>query len=227
LLRHGQSKSNLDDRFTGWGDDDLTDEGCDEARHAARLLEEAALTFDAAFVSPLKRAIRTLWISLDELDLMWVPTHISWRLNECHYGALQGMGKEEAAESHGEEDLHRWKRSYRARPPAVERDDPRYPGHDPRYADLGEEELPLTESLEDVSLRLVPYWSEAIAPAIEEGQRVFVVAHGNSLRALVKHLDGLSDGEVQELEIPIGYPLVYEFDGELNPARRYYLGDPD
>ncbi len=227
LLRHGQSTGNREDRFIGWHDDDLTEEGREQALRAARLLKEAGFSFDAAFTSYLKRAIRTLWILLDEMDLMWVPARTSWRLNERHYGALQGRGKGEAAEEYGEEQLHRWKRGYRARPPAVELSDPRYPANDARYAHLKGEELPPTESLEDVLDRLLPCWSGTITPAIEDGKRTLVVAHGNSLRALVKHLDGLSDEEVEELEIPICQPLLYEFDDDLRATRRYYLGEPD
>ena len=228
LLRHGESAGNRESRFTGWDDEDLTEGGREEARRAARLLEGAGLSFDAAFASCLRRAIRTLWIVLDEMDLMWVPVRVSWRLNERHYGAVQGMSKAEAAERYGEERVRQWRRDYRARPPELEAADERHPGHDPRYADLGQDELPLTESLEDVSGRLLPYWHEEIAPAVKGGVRTLVVAHGNSLRALVKHLDGLSDEEVADLEIPAGSPLVYEFDGEeASPARRYYLGDGD
>ena len=217
LLRHGQSAGNLEDRFTGWDDDDLTGNGREEARRAGRLLKEAGLSFDAAFASCLKRAIRTLWIVLDEMDLMWVPARHCWRLNERHYGALQGMGKGDAKRRYGEEAVGRWQRGYRARPPAVGADDPRHPGNDPRYARVRPEELPASESLEDVLARLLPHWSGVVAPAVEAGGRALVVAHGNSLRALVKHLDGLSDEEVEGLEVPPGRPLVYEFDG--GPAR--------
>ena len=227
LLRHGQSAGNLEDRFGGWDDDDLTGEGRQEARRAARLLKEAGLSFDAAFASYLRRAIRTLWIVLDEMDLMWIPTRTSWRLNERHYGVLQGLGKAEAAERYGEERVHLWRRDYRARPPAIEPADPRYPGHDARYADLSREEHPCAESLEDVLGRLLTYWSEAIAPTVKNGGRSLVVAHNHSLRALVKHLDGLCDEEVAGLKIPPGYPLVYELDGEARPTHRYYLGSPD
>ena len=228
LLRHGQSVGNLGGRFTGWDDVDLTEEGREEARRAGRLLKEAGLGgFDAAFSSCLKRATGTLRIVLDEMGQgARVPVLTSWRLNERHYGALQGMGKAEAAERYGEEQVRLWRRGYRARPPAVEPSDGRYPGHDPCYAGLDHEEAPLTESLEDVSRRLLPYWFGAIAPAVENGKRALVVAHGNSLRTLVKHLDGLSDEEVEGLEVPSGYPLVYELGGDLEPARRYYLGDP-
>ena len=228
LLRHGESAGNRESRFTGWDDEDLTEGGREEARRAARLLEGAGLSFDAAFASCLRRAIRTLWIVLDEMDLMWVPVRTSWRLNERHYGALQGVGKAEAAEMYGEEQVRQWRKDYRARPPEIEPADERYPGHDPRYAGLQQEELPLTESLEDVSERLLPFWFAEIKPMLEGGGRALVVAHGNSLRALVKHLDGLSDEEVADLEVPAGSPLVYEFDGdEASPARRYFLGDGD
>ena len=227
LLRHGQSESNLENRFDGWDDDDLTPEGREEVRHTARLLNEAGFAFDVAFASYLRRAIRTLWIVLDEMDLMWVPTRTSWRLNERHYGALQGMGKEEAARRYGEERISRWRSSYGAGPPAILPEDPRYPGHDARYALLARDELPLAESLEDVSGRLMPYWSGVIAPAVKDGERALVAAHEHSLRALVKHLEGLSDEEVAELSIPGGCALVYELDGDLRPAHRYYLGDPD
>ena len=227
LLRHGQSASNLENRFAGWDDDDLTEEGCQEARRSAQLLKEAGLAFDVAFASYLRRAIRTLWIVLDEMDLMWVPTRTSWCLNERHYGALQGLGKAEAGEKYGEERVRLWRRDYRARPPKIEPTDPRYPAHDVRYADLSREELPLAEGLEDVLRRLLPYWSRAIAPAVKNGERSLVVAHNNCLRALVKHLDGLSDEEVAGLKIPTGYPLVYKLDGEARPVCRYYLGNPD
>ncbi len=227
LLRHGQSASNLESRFAGWDDDDLVEEGREEARRAARLLKEAGFAFDVAFASYLRRAIRTLWIVLDEMDLMWIPAHASWRLNERHYGALQGLGKAEAAERYGEDQVRRWRKDYRARPPEIEPADWRYPGHDARYAGLGREELPLAESIEDVSRRLLPYWFGAIVPAVKGGGRALVVAHGNSLKALVKHLDGLSDEEVADLQIPPGNPLVYELAGEAKPARSYYLGDPD
>ena len=227
LLRHGQSAGNDEDRFSGWDDVDLTEEGREEARGAARMLKGAGFSFDAAFTSCLRRAIRTLWIVLDEMDLMWVPTRTSWRLNERHYGALQGLGKAEAAERYGEERVRLWRKDYPARPPEIELTDERYPGHDARYAALGREELPLTESLEDVSGRLLPYWFSEIAPTIKGGGRALVVAHSNSLKALVKLLDGLSDEEAGYLKIPVGSPLVYELDGEARPARRYYLGDLD
>ena len=227
LLRHGESAWNLDNRFTGWTDVDLSAKGIEEASEAARLLKEGGYTFDVAYTSLLKRAIRTLWIVLDGMDLMWIPVHRSWRLNERHYGALQGLDKAQTAARYGEQQVKIWRRSYAIPPPALTPEDERYPGRDPRYADLGPSELPLTESLKDTVARFLPYWHETIAPAIRAGRRVLIAAHGNSLRALVKHLDGTSDTDIVELNIPTGVPLVYELDAALKPLRQYYLGDPE
>lgn len=227
LLRHGQSTWNLENRFTGWTDVDLTPQGHAEAHEAARLLREAGDTFDIAFTSLLKRAIRTNWIVQDELDLLWIPVERSWRLNERHYGALQGLNKAETTAAHGEAQTHLWRRSYDVPPPPLPRDDPRHPAHDPRYASLTPAECPATESLKDTVARFVPYWTGTIAPAIRAGRRVLITAHGNSLRALVKYLDGISDTEIAGLNIPTGIPLIYELDASLAPIRRYYLGDAD
>jgi len=226
LLRHGQSLWNAENRFTGWTDVDLSPLGVEESRRAGRLLAEAGLGFDASFTSVLKRAIRTLWIVLDGLDLMWIPQDHSWRLNERHYGALQGADKAEAAARFGEAQVHRWRRGYADRPPPLEPSDPRFPGHDPRYRGVPGPELPVGESLADTVRRFLPYWEGAVAPRLRAGDRVLVSAHGNSLRALVKHLDGLSDDAVSALEIPTGFPLVYELDADLRPIRHGYLGDP-
>ena len=227
LLRHGQSEWNLENRFTGWTDVDLSPAGIEEARRAGRLLLESGFTFDVAFTSVLKRAIRTLWNVLDMMDLMWIPEHRSWRLNERHYGALQGLNKAETAARYGEEKVKIWRRSYQVRPPALDRLDPHFPGYDRRYADLRGPELPRTECLKDTVARFLPYWHETIAPAILAGKRVIITAHGNSLRALVKHLDGLSDDEVVGLNIPTGIPLVYEMDDRLRPVRHEDLGDSE
>ena len=227
LLRHGQSQWNLENRFTGWTDVDLTDQGREEAKAAGRVLKEKGFVFDNAHTSVLKRAIRTLWIALDELDQMWLPVRRDWRLNERHYGALQGLNKSETAEKHGEEQVLIWRRSYDIPPPALAEDNEHYPGHDPRYANLTSEELPLTECLKDTVERFLPYWHEAIVPEIKEGQRVIIAAHGNSLRALVQYLDGLSEEAVLKLNIPTGMPLVYELDDDLKPIKNYYLGDEE
>jgi 2,3-bisphosphoglycerate-dependent phosphoglycerate mutase len=227
LLRHGESQWNLENRFTGWTDVDLTPKGRDEAKEAARLLREGGDTFDVAYTSVLKRAIRTLWIVLDEMDLMWLPVYGSWRLNERHYGALQGLNKAETAAKYGDDQVKVWRRSYATPPPALTPDDDRYPGRDRRYANLSKDELPLTESLELTVDRFLPYWHETIAPVIKAGQRVVIAAHGNSLRALVKYLDGVPEGEIVELNIPTGIPLVYELDEQLRPLAHYYLGDPE
>ena len=226
LLRHGESLWNRENRFTGWTDVDLSAAGAAEAGEAARLLAEGGYSFDLAFTSVLKRAVRTLWIVLDKLDLMWIPVRNDWRLNERHYGALQGLNKAETAAKYGAEQVHIWRRSYDVPPPALTRDDPRWPGHDPRYAGLDERDLPLTESLKDTVARFLPYWHSAIVPELRAGRRVLIAAHGNSLRALVKHLDGVPDAEIAELNIPTGIPLVYELDDGLRPLRHYYLGDP-
>jgi 2,3-bisphosphoglycerate-dependent phosphoglycerate mutase len=227
LLRHGESDWNRENRFTGWTDVDLSATGMEEARRAGRILLEKGFTFDVAFTSVLKRAIRTLWIVLDVMDLMWIPVYRSWRLNERHYGALQGLNKAETAARHGEQQVKIWRRSYDIRPPALEPTDPRFPGHDPRYAGLSDRELPRTECLKDTVARFLPYWHETIGPAIRSGQRVLIAAHGNSLRALVKHLDGISDNDIVELNIPTGVPLLYELDDALQSLRHEYLGDPE
>jgi len=227
LLRHGESRWNLDNRFTGWTDVDLTPKGTAEAKEAGRLLREGGYTFDVAHTSVLKRAIRTLWIVLDEMDLMWVPVHRHWRLNERHYGALQGLNKAETTAKYGEQQVKIWRRSYATPPPPLAPDDERHPGRDRRYAGLSREEIPLTESLKETVARFLPHWRDVIAPVIAAGQRVLIVAHGNSLRALVKHLDGISEQDIVELNIPTGIPLVYELTPELRPIRHYYLGDPE
>ena len=226
LLRHGESAWNKENRFTGWTDVGLTPKGVEEAVAAGRTLKKEGYEFDTAFTSVLSRAIKTLWLALEEMDRMWIPVHLSWRLNERHYGALQGLNKAETAERHGMDQVLIWRRSYDTRPPALTPDDPRYPGSDPRYAGLGPQELPLTECLKDTVARFLPYWHEAIAPAVKAGQRVIIAAHGNSLRALVKYLDRVSDKDILELNIPTGIPLVYELQEDLTPIRSYYLGDP-
>jgi 2,3-bisphosphoglycerate-dependent phosphoglycerate mutase len=227
LLRHGESTWNKENRFTGWTDVDLSEKGREEAREAGRLLKDGGYSFDVAFTSVLKRAIRTLWIALDEMDLMWIPVDKSWRLNERHYGALQGLNKAETAANHGEAQVKIWRRSYDIPPPALAKDDPRHPSRDPRYAGLAESDLPLTESLKETVARFLPYWHDTIVPAVRSGRRVLIAAHGNSLRALLKHLDGISEQDIVELNIPTGIPLVYELDDELRPLRHFYLGDPE
>jgi len=227
LLRHGESDWNKENRFTGWTDVDLSEKGIAEAKEGARVLREQGYTFDVAYTSVLKRAIRTLWIVMDDMDLMWIPVYRSWRLNERHYGALQGLNKAETAEKFGEQQVKIWRRSYDIRPPALEKSDPRYPGNDPQYRDLSEQELPLTECLKDTVARFLPYWHETIAPAVKSGQRVLISAHGNSLRALVKYLDDIPDEDIVGLNIPTGMPLVYELDESLRPLKSYYLGDPE
>ncbi len=227
LLRHGESTWNRENRFTGWTDVDLSEKGRDEAREAGRLLAEQQIGFDIAFTSVLKRAIRTCWIVLDGLDELWIPMERDWRLNERHYGALQGLNKAETAAKHGDEQTLIWRRSYDIPPPPLDPDDPRHPSRDPRYASLAPEDLPATESLKDTVKRFLPYWANTIAPAIRSGRRVLITAHGNSLRALVKYLDGISDADIVELNIPTGIPLVYELNDDLTPQRHYYLGDPD
>ncbi len=227
LIRHGESDWNKQNRFTGWTDVDLSEKGLGEAREGGRVLREGGYTFDVAYTSVLKRAIRTLWTVLDELDLMWIPVHHSWRLNERHYGALQGLNKSETAEKFGEDQVKIWRRSYDVPPPALTSDDERFPGNDPRYQDLSKEELPLTECLKDTVARFLPYWHETIAPAIKSGKQVVIAAHGNSLRALVKYLDNVSEEEIIGLNIPTGIPLVYELDDDLKPIKHYYLGDQE
>jgi len=227
LLRHGESDWNKENRFTGWTDVDLSDKGRQEATEGGQALKAEGYVFDVAYTSVLKRAIRTLWVALDELDLMWIPVYRNWRLNERHYGALQGLNKSETAAKFGEDQVKIWRRSYDVRPPALTPDDERYPGHDPRYRDLGPQELPLTECLKDTVYRFLPYWHETIAPAVRAGQRVLIAAHGNSLRALVKYLDDVSDEAIVGLNIPTGMPLVYELEDDLKPIRSYYLGDPE
>jgi 2,3-bisphosphoglycerate-dependent phosphoglycerate mutase len=226
LLRHGESVWNKENRFTGWTDVDLSERGCQEARESGRLMKEGGYTFDLAYTSVLKRAIRTLWIALDEMDQMWLPVIKSWRLNERHYGALQGLNKAETAEKHGEAQVKIWRRSYDIPPPPLDADDPRHAGLDRRYAELSSREVPLTESLKTTVDRFLPYWKDVIAPSILSGRRVLIAAHGNSLRALVKYLDRISDDEIVELNIPTGIPLVYELDDALRPLKHYYLGDP-
>ena len=225
LLRHGESTWNRENRFTGWTDVDLSEQGVSEARAAGELLREEGYTFDLAHTSLLKRAVRTLWITLEELDLAWIPVKRTWRLNERHYGALQGLDKAETAALHGADQVHVWRRSYDTPPPALAADDERHPGRDRRYADLTPDELPLTECLKDTVERFLPYWHEEIVPDLRAGRRVLIAAHGNSLRALVKYLDRISDEEITGLNIPTGVPLVYELDEDLSPVRHYYLGD--
>lgn len=225
LLRHGESIWNKENRFTGWTDVDLSPRGVTEATEAGLLLREGGYGFDVAYTSVLKRAIRTLHIALEAMDLVWIPEVKEWRLNERHYGALQGLDKAETSAKHGEAQIKIWRRSYDIPPPPITPDDPRHPSRDPRYASLSASELPLTESLKDTVARFLPYFHETIAPAIRSGQRVLIAAHGNSLRALVKHLDGMSDAEIVELNIPTAIPLVYELDEALKPIRHYYLGD--
>ena len=227
LLRHGESIWNRENRFTGWTDVDLSELGRVEAREAGRLMAAEKYEFDVAHTSVLKRAIRTLWIALDELDMMWIPVHRSWRLNERHYGALQGLNKAEIAARHGEAQVKIWRRSYDIPPPPLTPDDPRNPSHDRRYADIPPAELPVTESLKDTVARFLPYWHGAIAPEIRAGKRVLIAAHGNSLRALVKYLDNLSAEEIVEVNIPTGIPLVYLLNDNLEPLQKFYLGDPE
>jgi len=227
LLRHGESVWNRENRFTGWTDVGLSEKGVAEARAAGRLLKEAGFVFDVAFTSVLKRAIKTLWLALEELDLMWIPVVPDWRLNERHYGALQGLDKAEMTARHGEAQVKIWRRSYEVRPPALAADDERAPRGDPRYASLAPAELPLTESLEDTVARFLPCWHQQIAPMLRAGQRVIVAAHGNSLRALIKFLDRLPPEKIVEVNIPTGIPLVYELDDDLKPTANRYLGDAD
>jgi 2,3-bisphosphoglycerate-dependent phosphoglycerate mutase len=227
LLRHGESLWNKENRFTGWIDVGLSDRGLEEALESGRVLAREGFVFDVAYTSVLKRAVKTLWVALEEMDLMWIPVHHSWRLNERHYGALQGLNKAETVEKHGMEQVKIWRRSYDVPPPALTPDDPYFPGRDPRYADVPQNELPLTECLKDVVARFLPHWHETIAPAVKSGQRVIIAAHGNSLRALVKYLDNIADDEIVSLNIPTGIPLVYELEDDLQPIRHYYLGDAE
>ncbi len=227
LVRHGESICNKENRFGGWIDTDLSEKGVEEAKEAAKRLKEAEYSFDVAFTSVLKRAIRTLWIILDEMDLMWIPVYRSWRLNERFYGALQGLNKSQTAAKYGEEQVLIWRRSFAVRPPSLEKTGKWYPGNSEKYKDLNEDELPFAESLKDTTDRVLPYWHETIAPSITSCKRVLVSAHGNSLRALVKYLDNISDEEVMKLNIPTGIPLVYELDGSLNPVSSNYLADPE
>ena len=227
LLRHGESVWNKDNLFTGWADVDLSDNGKAEALKAGELLKAEGFTFDVAFCSVLKCAIRTLWITLDALDLMWIPVEHSWRLNERHYGALQGLNKAETAAKYGDDQVLIWRRSYDVRPPALEETDLRFPVADPRYRGLSRAELPLSECLKDTVTRFLPYWHQSIVPTIESGKKTIIAAHGNSLRALVKYLDNISDQDILSLNIPTGVPLIYELDNQLKPLRHYYLGDSD
>ena len=227
LLRHGESVWNKENRFTGWIDVGLSEKGVEEAKESGRVLLAEGFVFDVAYTSVLKRAIKTLWLAQEEMDLMWIPVHHSWRLNERHYGALQGLNKTETVEKHGMDQVKIWRRSYDVPPPALTVDDPRYPGRDPRYQDIPKEELPLTECLKDVVERFLPYWHDTLAPAVKAGQRVIIAAHGNSLRALVKYLDKVSDQEIVGLNIPTGIPLVYELNADLKPITHYYLGDQE
>ncbi len=227
LLRHGESAWNKENRFTGWTDVDITEKGYQEAKNAGEVLKTEGYKFDIAYTSVLKRAIRTLWIVLDELDLMWIPVVRNWRLNERHYGALQGLNKAETAKKYGEDQVKIWRRSYDIQPPALDKNDERYPGKDPRYADLDEKDIPLTECLKDTVARFVPYWEGTIAPMVKSGKKVLVTAHGNSLRALVKYLDNIPDNEIVELNIPTGIPLIYELDENLKPIKSYYLGNQE
>ena len=227
LIRHGESTWNLENRFTGWTDVPLTDTGVAQARQAGQLLRDAGYEFDVAYTSVLKRAIWTLWHCLDNMERTWLPVQHDWRLNERHYGALQGLNKADMARQYGDEQVLIWRRSYDTPPPSLDADDPRGQRHDPRYARLAPGQVPLTECLKDTVARVMPCWNERLAPAIRSGQRVLVAAHGNSMRALVKYLDGISDGDIVGVNIPNGIPLVYELDEALKPIRHYYLGDPE
>ncbi len=227
LLRHGESTWNMENRFTGWTDVDLSLKGVEEAHSAGRILKQEGYVFDEAYTSLLKRAIRTLWITLEEMDLAWIPEYKSWRLNERHYGALQGLNKAETAKKYGDEQVHIWRRSYDIPPPVLEKTDPRYPGMELKYKTMNEADIPLTESLKLTVDRFLPYWHEVIAPRVREGKKIIIVAHGNSLRALVKYLDNISDEDIPGLNIPTGVPLVYELNDELKPISHRYLGDPE
>ncbi len=227
LLRHGESVWNKENRFTGWTDVDLSGKGLEEAREAGQVLKDAGFIFDIAHGSVLKRAIRTMWIVLDQLGLMWIPQHLSWRLNERHYGALQGLNKSETAAQYGEEQILVWRRSYDVPPPALEKTDERYPGKDPRYASMTRQDVPVAECLKDTVARFLPHWNDVIAPDVRAGKRVILVAHGNTIRALVKYLDNVSEKDIVGLNIPTGIPLVYELDDDLKPLNHYYLGDQE
>lgn len=227
VVRHGESTWNKENRFTGWTDVDLSEKGKEEAKKAGEILKAEGFKFDLAYTSVLKRAIRTLWYILDEMDLMWIPVIRDWRLNERHYGALQGLNKAETAAKHGEEQVKIWRRSYDIQPPALEESDERFPGHDPRYGNLTADQLPKTECLKDTVARFLPLWKNEISNDIKSGKKVLIVAHGNSLRALVKYLDNIPDDEIVGLNIPTGIPLVYELDDDLKPIKHYYLGDPE
>lgn len=227
FLRHGESIWNKINKFTGWTDVDLSEKGIKEANTSGQVLKDEGYTFDVAYTSVLKRAIRTLWLALDEMDLMWIPVHRSWKLNERHYGALQGLNKAETAAKHGDEQVLIWRRSYDIRPPGLEETDERYPGKDSKYSNLTKDELPTAECLQDTVARVLPYWHDVIVPSIKSGQRVLIAAHGNSLRALVKYLDDIPNEEILKLNIPTGIPLVYELDEKLAPIKNYYLGDPN
>ena len=227
LVRHGESTWNKENRFTGWTDVDLSEKGREEAKKAGKVLKADGYDFDLAYTSVLKRAIRTLWYIMDEMDIMWIPVIRDWRLNERHYGALQGLNKAETAAKHGEKQVKIWRRSYDIQPPALEESDERFPGHDPKYRSLSDEELPRTECLKDTVARFLPLWKNEISTEIKSGKKVLIVAHGNSLRALVKYLDNIPDDEIVGLNIPTGIPLVYELDDDLKPMKHYYLGDPE
>ena len=227
LLRHGESAWNMENRFTGWTDVDLTEKGTEEATAAGKIMKEKGYTFDIVYTSVLKRALRTTWLALEQMDLLWIPDVKTWRLNERHYGALQGLNKAETAEKHGEEQVLIWRRSYDIPPPALEKSDERYPGNQARYRDMDEEDVPRTESLKDTVARFLPFWHEEIAPTIKSGKKVLISAHGNSLRALVKYLDNMTEEAIIKLNIPTGVPLVYELDDDLKPITHYYLGDEE
>lgn len=227
LIRHGESTWNKENRFTGWTDVDLTEKGTEEAKKAGKILKSEGYTFDLAYTSVLKRAIKTLWVALDEMDLTWIPVINNWKLNERHYGALQGLNKSETAEKYGEEQVHIWRRSYDVPPPEMTRYDERYAGLDPRYKNLSKEEIPLTESLKETVARVVPYWENEIAPQVKDGKKIVISAHGNSIRALIKYLDNVPEDKIVGLNIPNGTPLVYELDENLKPIKNYYLGDPE
>lgn len=227
LVRHGESLWNKENRFTGWTDIDLSEKGMQEALNAGKILKEEGYTFDVAYTSVLKRAIRTLWIILDEMDMMWLTVFRTWRLNEKHYGELQGLNKREMAEKYGEEQVHLWRRSYDVRPPALKPEDPRFSGNHLCYKHVDKHLIPLTESLKDTVARFIPLWNEVLTPALKSDKKILIAAHGNSLRAVVKLLDNISDDDINQLNIPTGVPLVYELDDNLKPIKHYYLGDPD